>query len=85
MCDRDGGSWHCSGLDLETVFLTVILTSKSHRSNKNSPSLDGWFCTRSCTISTEKSNNEDNKDKDADTVKDGCTSKITELLEPFCS
>ena len=32
---------------------------------------------------TEKPNNEDNKDEDTDTVKDGWTSKITEVLGPF--
>ena len=33
---------------------------------------------------TEKHDDEDNKDYYADTVKDGRTSKITEVLEPFC-
>ena len=32
---------------------------------------------------TEKPDNEDNKNEDTDSVKDGRTSKNTEVLEPF--
>ena len=34
---------------------------------------------------TEKPDDEDDKDEDADAVKDGRISKIAELLELFCS
>ena len=38
-----------------------------------------------CSAAREEPNNEDNEDEDGDAVKDGQTSKLTELLEPLCS
>ena len=46
--------------------------------------MDG-FAREAEPSATEKPDDEDDEDEDADAVKDGRTSKITELLEPFCS
>ena len=47
--------------------------------------MDGHGSAREAARSaTEKPDDEDDEDEDADAVKDGRTSKITELLGPFC-
>ena len=48
--------------------------------------MDGHGSAREAARSaTEKPDDEDDEDEDADAAKDGRTSKITEVLEPFCS